>query len=148
VVTDERAHVEEYDMSGNRVHQYATAVVNAKVDMPSGKCQHQGLNEMRKRILATLATNMTDVGPTCEASSVSDCIATITPVTSVTQSNATMPTTAPRHKTPGHWFRGRAGRPSRRRPTPPGLPAFPGVGPTRRDARWACRRRLRSPTRP
>jgi hypothetical protein len=101
VVTDERAHVEEYDMSGNRVHQYATAVVNAKVDMPSGKCQHQGLNEMRKRILATLATNMTDVGPTCEASSVSDCIATMTPVTSVTQSNATMPTSSAMPSTAG-----------------------------------------------
>ena len=101
VVTDERAHVEEYDMSGNRVHQYATAVVNAKVDMPSGKCQHQGLNEMRKRILATLATNMTDVGPTCEASSVSDCIATMTPVTIVTQSNATMPTSSAMPSTAG-----------------------------------------------
>jgi hypothetical protein len=57
-------------------------------------------------------------------------------------------TTAPPHKTPLSAAWGRAGRPSRRRPAPPGLPAFPGVGSTRRDARWACRRRLRSPTRP
>ncbi len=56
--------------------------------------------------------------------------------------------TAPRHKTPEHWLGGRAGRPSRRRAAPPGLLVFPGVGPTRRDAPSACRRRLRSPTRP
>ena len=36
--------------------------------------------------------------------------------------------TAPRHKTRGYWYQGRAGRPSRRRPAPPGLPAFPGWG--------------------
>ena len=59
-----------------------------------------------------------------------------------------MRTTAPPHKTRPYWFWGRAGRPSRRRAAPPGLPAFPGVGSTRRHARWACRRRLRSPTRP
>ena len=52
--------------------------------------------------------------------------------------------TAPPHKTPLSSVWGRAGRPSRRRPAPPGLPAFPGVGPTRRAARWAYRRRLRS----
>ena len=92
-IDDQCAHGQVCDVSGNRVHQCATAVVTAKGDKPSGKFQHSGMNEIRRRILATLATNMNDdVGQTCETSGVSDCIATVLPVTIVTQSIAAVPT--------------------------------------------------------
>ena len=96
VATDERsAHAEECDISGNRAHQCATAVVTAKGEKPSGTFQHQGMSEMRSRILATMAANMTDVGQTCEASSVSDRIATTMVLSTImSHSSAAVPTTS------------------------------------------------------
>jgi hypothetical protein len=96
------AHVEECDMSGNRVHQCATAAVTANGDKPSGKFRHLGMNEMRRSILATLATNMNDdVGQTYEASGVSDCTATVMPVASMTQTSAAAPTSSAAPSTAG-----------------------------------------------
>jgi hypothetical protein len=94
VAIDERiAHVEACDMSGNRVQQCATAVVTANGDKPSGKFHHSGMKEMRRSILATLATNMIDdLGQTCEASGMSDCTATVMAVASLTQTSAAAPT--------------------------------------------------------
>jgi hypothetical protein len=103
VATDEHAHVEEYDMSGNRVEQYATAVVNTKEDMPTGKAELTGrllaLAELRARILKLYAASTDDVGQTCEASSVSDCPMSPPPCRCVAESGSTDVTRLLRRRT-------------------------------------------------
>jgi hypothetical protein len=61
------------------------AAVYAMEVRPPGRFKHLGLDEMRKRVMATNATNMGGVGPIYEESSVSNCIATtVMPSTNMT----------------------------------------------------------------
>ena len=73
-IDDRSVHVQMIDMSGDRVGK--SADVDANEQMPTGKIELTGrllaLAELRARILEMYDASMTDMGKTCEASSVSD----------------------------------------------------------------------------
>jgi hypothetical protein len=95
-IDDGCATVQVCNMPEGRVEEDTAADVHATEEMPTGKVELTrrllARAELREPIVQLYAASMADVGPTCEESGLSDCIATMTPVTSVKQSNATVPT--------------------------------------------------------